>query len=215
MNKIRSQKGYTLVEVLVVLVIIVTVGTIMGNILISTLRGSNKSSATTTVRQNGDYANYIMTQMLKNAQSIQSFGNIPFTSQNCSQPITSGTSPTPTPGAYKASSITINSYDGGQTTFSCTTTANTGQIPTTAVGVYTIASISASNVSVPSYLLDPTKVTITGNGADCYFTCSQTSLTTPPIIGIYFTLTQSGIASPDTSAVIPFQTSVTLSNVGQ
>lgn len=101
--------------------------------------------------------------------------------------------PTPTPQPSHQS-ITIASADGGQTTLTC----NYGS-PST------IASNSGSLLDTNAVKLDL-----------CTFTCSQTSLSDPPIIGISFTLTQKREDSFfEQSASIPFQTSVVMRNVSR
>lgn len=87
------------------------------------------------------------------------------------------------------SSITVTSLESNaQTTYSCSGT--------------TIASNGAS-------LLNTNVVTT----QSCRFTCSQTSLQTPPTITIDFTLIPVGAGNlVETKATVPFQSSVTLRN---
>lgn len=108
----KSQYGYTLIELLAVMIILVTVGVIMTSILIIALRGGNKSNTTNDVRQSG---NYITSQMSKMIAYSRSFDGV---SVNGSTYITDCTAINTPPTAYKY--IKITSFDNGTTVFSCT-----------------------------------------------------------------------------------------------
>lgn len=105
MKKIYHDKGYTLVELLAVMVVLMTVGTIIAGILISSLRGTSKTNTLTNVRQNGYYALDQMTKMLHDARQLES----PY-------PCIVPPQPTPIP---TITAVTIVSFDGGSTTLSC------------------------------------------------------------------------------------------------
>ena len=62
-KKKKVTRGFTLVELLVVITIFVTVGSVVISLLVISLRGSNKSESTTVVKQNGSFA---LSQMVKN-----------------------------------------------------------------------------------------------------------------------------------------------------
>lgn len=97
-------------------------------------------------------------------------------------------SPTPVP-SY--SSITITSIEGLQTIFACDGT--------------TISSNGAS-------LLDTNAVSV----ASCFFTCTQTSITEPPTVGISFSLKQARVTTlAEHTASIPFETSIVLRNLSR
>lgn len=113
-NIIRKNQGFTLIELLTVMMIMITVGLIIAAILVSTLRGSNKTNTVNTVRQNGDYA---ISQISKMLEFAQSFGGVSNDNINYS---TACSSPT-TPYNY----IKIKSFDNGQTIFSCNTSNST------------------------------------------------------------------------------------------
>ena len=185
-----SNKGYTLIELLAVIVVMVTVGGIITSILVTALRGENKTNATTQVRQNGDYA---ITQMYKTIAYAKSFDGISVDKVNfdtsCVPQSPPAPTPTPTPTQYKY--LKITSFDGGQTTFACENN--------------TIASDSAStNAS----LVDSSNLTVT----NCYFTCSQTDIRSAPTIDINFTLTRNSAGLFENQSAIPFETSVTFRN---
>ncbi len=183
------QGGYTLVELLAVMAIVVVVGVIIAGILISSLRGGSKSNVLDNVRQNGNDA---ITQMSKMIIYAQNFNGVStdgvFYKTNCTQAIPPSPSPTPVPITYQY--IKITSFDRGQTIFSC--------------NGLTIASNGAS-------LIDISTVSVVANS--CYFTCTQTNFGQAPTIGINLTLSQNTSSSfAEKQATIPFQTSVTIRN---
>lgn len=192
----KKSRGFTLIELVVVVGILITVGAILLNTLVIVLRVAIKTNTLTEVRQNGGYALSQITKMLRDAKSFQgvSTDGTSF-STNCvvSTPL-AGTL-TPTPPAYK--SIKITTYTDNEVIFSCTPT--------------TIASNGAS-------LLNTRAVAI----ATCSFSCLQNTILESPTIGIHFSLTQytptGTILLPERTAsasAIPFETSVTLRNVSK
>ena len=199
----NKEEGYTLVELLTVIVIMIVVGMIVTGIIVSSLRGTNKSTVLDNVRENGNNAIIQISKMLTFAQAFNgvSLDGVTYTTicVPAPTPVPSGSAPplpTPTPIPYKY--IKITSFDGGTTVFGCT--GNTDTPPDT------IASNSSS-------LIDTTTVSV--NPAACYFTCTGNTLTEPPTIGINFTLSQISSSSfSEKNATIPFSTSVTLRNSG-
>jgi type II secretory pathway pseudopilin PulG len=129
--KINNKNGYTLVELLAVIFILVAVGTIIASILTSVLRTSNKSANTENVRRNGNYAISQMSKMITYAQKLEgvSTDGIQYYTDCVSLPT-----------ATKYKYLKIESFDGGITTFAC---ANSQ-----------IASQSSSGSL--DYLVDPT-----------------------------------------------------------
>lgn len=192
----KKSNGYTLIELLAVIIIIVVVGSIIVGILTYSLRGGNRSSNVEDLRQNGNYALSQMTKMIAYAKTFEGVstgaldgnGNMIYDT-NCIP--TNPPAPTPTPTPTQYSYIKILSFDGGETVFSC----DSGLTPT-------ISSNSAS-------MLDTTLVTV----SFCSFTCTQTNLTFPPTININFTLSKKNSGSfSESNFSIPFNTSVTLRN---
>lgn len=200
-NKIRtlrSSKGYTLVELLAVIIVMTTVGTIIAGILASTLRGGNKSNSLNEIRQSG---NFTISQMSKMIMYAKGFGGIDtggVLSTNCTNPSTVN----PTPGVTAAhSSLQIINFDDGVTTFACRNDGN---------GKANIGSQSGN--LTPLYLIDSTNVAVT----NCKFTCYQSNLTEPPQISISFTLTKLNANNfAENNVSVPFQTSVTMRNLNQ
>lgn len=206
--RIKNNRGYTLVELLAVIVIMVVVGSIVATIIVNSLRGTSKTNVLNSVRQNGNYTILQMSKMIAYAQYFNGVSPDGTTySTNCTglsatpspSPSPSSTplpTPTSTPTPYK--SIKITSFDGGVTVFSCNGSADTPP--------NTIASNSAS-------LIDTSAVSLVSNS--CYFTCTQNSFGLPPTIGINFTLSQASTSGfAEQNASIPFVTSVTMRNIG-
>lgn len=194
------QRGYTLVELLAVITILVVVGVIVAGILVSSLRGGSKSNVFDNVRQNGNSA---ITQISKMIIYAQNFNGVStdgsFYTTNCIQVIPPSPAPTPTPVAYKY--VKITSFDGGTTIFSCNGSADTPP--------NTLASKSGSLTPVP--LIDSSTVSILPNS--CYFSCIQDSFGQAPTIGINFTLYKNNPSNfVEKGTTIPFNTSVTVRN---
>lgn len=194
--KQKTTKGFTLVELVIVMALLITTGGIIVGILSSTWRGSNKTRTNSDLAQNGDYALSLMTNLVINSQKL-----ISFTPTNTGVAISDCTS---SPGAGKT--FTVLGFDGGATTLTCNDTS----------APYTISSASAVFSAVPpaptpfstNSLLDTSQVKVT----NCSFVCSQQDAYSPPRIDISFQLTQpSAIAGEGTSGV-SFKTSITLRN---
>lgn len=179
LGKIR---GYTLIELMIVMLLLVLVGSLIAGILSSTITGAAKSKIVSDLGQNGNYALSLITDVIINAQDLQSVTDASKTTyQTC------------TPEGIPAKSLQLQGFDGGITTLACD---DTGLDPT-----YTISSNSAS-------LLDTSRVKLIAGS--CTFTCVQADPYSIPRIDIVFQLTNaSGSAFMDT---ISFSTSVAMRN---
>lgn len=184
-------------ETIVVIAILVTVGSIIGSILFSTLRLTNKTNVVTRVQQNGSFAINQMSKMIRYAVQLDSldFGGVLTQCQV-----------TPTPPLTQFSAITITSSDFGKTTFRCTSGAP--------------QNIASSSASFTAYLLNTNEVAISPDS--CYFTCEKNSLVANPSIGIHFSLLQAnpnGTPIPtrfiEQTTAIPFDVTVTMRNVSK
>lgn len=71
---IESRKGYTIVELLAVVFILVIISGMISGILYSTLRGSNKTRITTEVTQNGNYAMSVISNIIVDSRSVTNVG---------------------------------------------------------------------------------------------------------------------------------------------
>lgn len=190
----RDSAGFTLLEIMLVMAILVFVGFIVGSIVMSILRGTNKTNTLTQVRQNGSYAISQISKMLRNSKSFEGV------SVNGS----GGSYTTNCVSSTKYNYIKIKSFDEGETTFACCASPNT------------IASLSGTMTCGSSdkyILLDTNTVTVD----ECYFQCIGSDFTEPPRIDIYFSLradSSSLFAEKRASdSAIPFSTTVILRNV--
>ncbi len=171
-NKKKLFHGFTLIEMVVVLFVFVSISGIIAAIFFVALRSTKKTDLILSVRENGNHAINQMSRMIRYAKDISA-------PASC------------TPAQTNLSQITIDSEDGGITTFACTGTS--------------IASNTAN-------LIDINTVAV----AQCSFACSQVNINTPPIIDIMFTLKQKGAAQLyENQSTIPFNTSVSLRNFQQ
>ncbi len=207
MKKIFNEnRGYTLVELLVAMILLITVGSIMAAIIVISLRGSNRSTNVNDIRQEGNFALSQMTKMITYAQSFEGIsdgttdqnGNLVYT-KNC----------TLNPATTKYKYFKISSFDQGKTTFVCNYDP-TGNL---------IASYGASLAKWPISVSDNTSFVQYFNEAKytvsaCSFTCIQENSSVTPTIGISFT-----VQKPDTTIVenkvsLDFDTTVGFRNSG-
>lgn len=65
-----KQRGFTIIEILVVLAVISIVGVIITEIFFNTLKGSNKSNLVTKIKQNGQVALDTMDKTIRNADNV-------------------------------------------------------------------------------------------------------------------------------------------------
>jgi type II secretory pathway pseudopilin PulG len=189
--KKQNKNGYTLIELLAVIIILVTVGTIISSILTSVLRSSNKSANTENVRKNGNYAITQMSKMITYAKiwrgvSVDGVTYFP----DC-------VSTLPT---IRYKYLQIQSFDDGITTFACD-------------GLKTTLASRSSSLLQPSswstsYLVDPSLYIDT-----CYFICTQESAASPAKIDIFLDIkaTDSALFS-ENQADVPFETSALIRN---
>lgn len=159
----ESSRGFTLIEVLAVMLVFGIIGSVAAGILVTTLRTSNKSAILTTVKQNGDYAITQITKILRNS----------YTLQTPAPPCGSPSNPTNT------SFLEVLDNNGNQSTITC---IDGNPPPGVSANTITLQSGGGAQTS----LLDTTKVKTT----TCSFTCAQASQSDYPVIGITFGLTQ-------------------------
>ncbi|OGH17037.1 MAG: hypothetical protein A3C30_02180 [Candidatus Levybacteria bacterium RIFCSPHIGHO2_02_FULL_40_18] len=74
--RLMSNKGYTIIELLAVISILVIVAGIISGIIYSTLRGSSKTKITTEVTQNGSYAISVLTNLISSSTSVTKIGGV-------------------------------------------------------------------------------------------------------------------------------------------
>lgn len=181
----NSEKGYTLIELLAVMIIMVTVGVIVAAILVSSLRGGNKANTIDTIRKNGNYTILEVSKMLEFAQSFVGVSTNGTTyTTDCLVPTT------------QYSSIRIVSFDNQQTTFSCDSNP---------------ATISSRSATTNASLMNTNEV----NMSSCYFTCSRNITVPPTIGINFTLSQKTANAPFEKKETINFQTSVILRNLNK
>lgn len=186
------QKGFTLVELLASIIVLVAVGSVVAGIISSSLRGANKTNTIENIRQNGNYA---LAQISKDIEYT-----LPFDGKNTGLSNDGATyatscpfslSPTPTPVATAYSFITVESVNNRVTKYNCTSSP---------------AVLSANGAS----LIDIVSVSL----LSCSFTCIQSKTTDIPIIKISFSIgpkNSNGLVENSNPPIV-FETSVTIRN---
>ena len=167
----RVNSGFSLVELLISMFLILSISSVVMTIFVAGLRGTNRASAEADVRQNGNLA---MTQMSRTIRNAKNFNGVSVdgTTNFTTSCYVGSSNPTPTPQPYKA--VQVDSFDGGTTTLKCPD-----------VGETVITSISAT-LAAPASLTDSSRVIV--EPGSCYFSCQQESPTDPPVVGIHFTV---------------------------
>lgn len=207
MKNNRSQQGFTLIELLASTAVILVVGFIIVIIIVSSLRGANKTNTISTTRQNGSYAISQISKLLRFTKSIDAIDGD--SSKNC---ITDTPLPAPqNPESH--TSITFTNVDGGVTTIACLVIPDSG-------GAMTIASESgALSENITGSLLDTDLVYIPAG--ECELTCNQSTSSDALIVGINFALDTVKPAGTFFSEFsigaqpLEFNTSVIMRNVGR
>lgn len=64
------KKGVSLIEILIVVAIFAVLGLLISRVILTTLRGSNRSDSLVKVRDNLDYALSVMERQIRNADSV-------------------------------------------------------------------------------------------------------------------------------------------------
>ena len=187
-HNFKTKKGFTIIELLVVITIFVLIGVIGINFFASILSGSGKTAIINEVKQNGSYSLNLIERFLRNADKV--------------------TDDTDTLCQNNGSddNITILNPDGGKTTFMFATDASNN---------LRIASISGGLLSPTTTLyLTNNDVVVNNTAGTYYFICTRSSGRSDKIEMI-FTLEQKSPTAGlpvDKKAVINFRTSVLLRN---
>lgn len=101
---LRDSRGYTLVEMVTVGLILVTITGVIAAVLTSTLRGTNKSKVTSSVSQNGNYALSVISNIFISTKGVEAVEGNPVV--DCSA----------NPSGI---SMMVTRSDGGTTLLSC------------------------------------------------------------------------------------------------
>lgn len=174
--------GFTIVEMLVVMTVLITVGTIILSIFVISLQGTLNTNSQQIARESGQFALTQITRQIKFAKEFNGVTNDPAGGYKlaCSPRDEDN-------DAQEYSHIQITGFDSGITTYSCNE-----QVNSQGKSSYQLASNSA-------LLLKSTKQKVT----KCQFTCYQDDPYDPPTIGISFEIQYNESKPP-----LPFQTTV-------
>ncbi|HSD98902.1 MAG TPA: prepilin-type N-terminal cleavage/methylation domain-containing protein [Patescibacteria group bacterium] len=135
-SKIINQSGFTLIEMLAVIIIFIVVGTIAVSILVTSFRTSTKTDVVTAVQNNGNYALSQMAKTIRDARGL--------------------VTPFPCSPTVVANTISITTPDNQEVTYACgnSTIASNGAslLDTTQVAVqacsFTCSQDSKSDLPV-------------------------------------------------------------------
>ncbi len=192
--KNRNEFGYTLIELLAVLTLIVAVGSIVLAIILSSLKATNRSNALATLTQNGNYA------LSKVSMTIQYACPFSGVSSNGLPPFDNDCTKSPPGSQYSA--VQVKLFDDSVITYACSPPPPAS--PT---------SITAQTNSDQAVDLINTDIIET---SACYFTCSQANRTDSPSIGIVFDLRYKVVSDlTEGSTTVPFRTTVTMRNINK
>lgn len=187
-------RGFTLVELLASIIVLVAVGSVIAGIITSSLRGTNKTTTIENIRQSGNYA---LSQMSKNIEYARVFNGLSNDGVNY---VTSCPFSTPTPPVQPQAVRTNYNYIK-------VTPLNSGPIEYKCI----LPSPSPPILTVNNVEIIDTNIVYLKN---CSITCTQTNATDVPIIKIELTLgPKSSNNLPENSTPpISFETSVTIRN---
>ncbi|RJQ24932.1 type II secretion system protein [Candidatus Parcubacteria bacterium] len=182
--------GYTLIELLAVIIVLATVGLVIGAIIISAFRGTAKTNIVGELRQEG---NNRLSELSKMVEFSQSFDGVSINGIDYNTNCIAEDPNNPTQYKY----LKMTDFTNAELILSCAIDPDTNNP--------TIASNGASLITSDSILV-----------TDCYFTCTQDYLAEPPIIGLYFDLMKivgTGVSNQNYSA--SFETNIVMRNLGK
>ena len=187
-NKFKSENsGFTLIELVVGMVIIITSATAVVVLLSSSFRVSSKTTSLEAVRASGNNAINLMQRTIQFADGFSGVSQDGVSPYSTSCPTISTT----------YSYVRVRSGNGTKQ-FSCT---NTGGV------WYLKYNQGGGDVD----LIDTTDL---ANITSCQLTCSQNSESVAPVIGISFSLSLKSTSSiPDKNATVSFSTSAKMRNL--
>jgi len=189
-NYFKSVGGYTLIELLAVIIIFVIIGSIIAGILYASLRGVTKARINDVVAQNGNFALSNITDAINSSDKI--------VVGSC------GVDPT------SLTSIGLRRIDGSVVVFEC---SNDKIVIKNYVSFPPSPTPAPLPLSVVS-LIDSTQVKTydPGVGSACYFKCYQNNVYSVPKIEIGFSLSQAGGTFFETKSNASFKTTQSLRN---
>ena len=190
----RRQKGFTLIEVLASVIVLVAIGSVIAGVVTSSFRGVNKTNTIENIRQNG---NYVISQMSKNIGYAQDFDgkNTGFSNDDINYSTACQPFPNPTPFPVTTTYKYVSIMSANKLIkYNCAASP-----PVLSVNGTSLIDIS-----------DISSIALTS----CSLNCVQTEATGIPIIKISFTLepkSKNNLVENSSPPVI-FETSVALKN---
>jgi len=161
---LRSNKGYTIAELLAVLSLFVIISSVMASIIYSTLRGAAKTKINTEVTQNGSAAVSVISQIIEDSRNVTQINGNDL--DDCTtNPSSSSLVPTPIVGQIiSAPSITLKRIDGARTVIACgpLTTGDTTVIASNGAAIINkdVVSVSSCVFSCSQVVSDPYSIPI-------------------------------------------------------
>lgn len=194
MKKIKkiftNSKGYTLIELLAVIIVLSAVGLVIGAIIIAAFRGTTKTNVVSELRQEGSNR---LSELSKMVEFAQSFDGVSTDDISYSTDCIAEDPDAPTEYKY----LKVTDFSNAQLTLSCATDPQTSSLM--------IASNGASLITSDSIAV-----------TDCYFTCTQDYLAEPPIIGLHFSLMKiAATGVSDQNYSVSFETNIVMRNLGK
>jgi prepilin-type N-terminal cleavage/methylation domain-containing protein len=175
----KKQKGFTLIEIIMVVFIFGIIIAVGGNLFFSILKGASKVEIGKDAKQSGDYALGIMERTIRNAQEIKTNSDGQICTSNMKK-------------------IKLQNMDNTVTEFYCEANSGVAKIASKS-GTLTTQYLSGNNITLAS----------TNNCTDStlIFNCDATN--SPPRVVISFTLIQKGTtAKAEEQASVTFNTTV-------
>lgn len=195
-NVLKNNKGYTLVEMLAVIMVIVTVGSIITGIIVASLRDSNRSTNVNEVRQAGNFA---LTQIAKTINYAKTFEGVAKENDYLNDGTINYTRTCSTVDTYQY--IKITTFDNIETTYFCDNSNRT------------LSKSTNSGWDPNSLNFDPIINMASFYVNSCSFTCSQPNISIAPTIKIMFTVSKiSASIFAENKVNIPFETTVGIRN---
>lgn len=183
----RILKGYTIIELLVVVSLFVLISVVASSLFFNVMKNSSKTRVMTEVKQNGDFAMTTMIRMIRNAREIV-------------------TDLYPCASFPEMASLQIRNPDNGLTTFEFCGASDGDLIASRS------ANASGHYLTCAEGRLTNDKIRlVSGTGS---FSCYEGDELSPAWVEIRFDLTQVGSANlrPEEEAAIHFENTVALRN---
>lgn len=176
--------GFTLIEVLVAVGLLITIAGLSSTLFITVLKNASKTKVDQVVKQEGDYALLVMSRMIRNAREV-----VEDTTYVCA-------------GSSSQNEIAVKNADEGITVFSCQgdyLASSSGSLVNGSVVIGATDRLTSSRVQV----LDCASV----------FTCLSGTEFEPDQVAIGFSMTDTlGSARKEEQTSLNFATNVTVRN---